>query len=188
MTFLSAGCSSDQIVNTDDRPATDLSQTPAAPQPPPTDNRHLANAFNYVGYPNGGTRYYFTTPSGRWACAIVPRVQAGCQSATNWRSGIDITGAPESVSDASGEPAPPNAIVVEREADSRFVALQQPEFTLDPGPANVLQFNRILAAAGFRCNVQESGVSCMSELSGKGFTFSDDGVVPQYTDVPADAP
>ena len=57
-----------------------------------------------------------------------------------------------------------------------------------PGPAKVLQFNRILAAAGFRCNVQESGVSCLSELSGKGFTFSADGYTPQYTDVPADAP
>jgi hypothetical protein len=52
-----------------------------------------------------------------------------------------------------------------------------------------LPFNRILAVAGFRCNVQESaGVACMSEISGKGFTFSQDGFVPQYTDVPANAP
>ena len=57
-----------------------------------------------------------------------------------------------------------------------------------PGPANSLQFNRILAAAGFRCNVQESGVSCLSESSGKGFTFSAEGFTPQYTDVPAGAP
>ena len=71
---------------------------------------------------------------------------------------------------------------------SPAVALDAPEFTLDPGPATVLPFNRILAVAGFRCNVQESGVSCISERSGKGFTFSDDGVFPQYTDVPADAP
>ena len=40
-----------------------------------------------------------------------------------------------------------------------------------------------LAAAGFRCNVQESGVSCQSDTSGKGFTFSADGFVPQYTDL-----
>jgi hypothetical protein len=52
----------------------------------------------------------------------------------------------------------------------------------------VLRFNRILAAAGFRCNVQESGVSCLSETSGKGFTFSAEGYTPQYTDVPANAP
>ena len=58
-----------------------------------------------------------------------------------------------------------------------------------PAPAKVLPFNRILAAAGFRCNVQEvTGVSCLSEFSDKGFTFSPDGFTPQYTDVPADAP
>ncbi len=51
-----------------------------------------------------------------------------------------------------------------------------PEFGLDPGPATVLPFNRILAVAGFRCNVQEAtGISCMSELTGKGFTFSAEG-------------
>ncbi len=52
-----------------------------------------------------------------------------------------------------------------------------------------MPFNKILAAAGFRCNVQETaGVSCLSEFSGKGFTFSADGVAPQYTDVPAEVP
>jgi hypothetical protein len=93
------------------------------------------------------------------------------------------------VTDAAGQPATPNAIVVPREGDPRFAALEQPEFWLNPGPAKVLPFNRILAAAGFRCNVQESsGVSCVSERSGRGFTFSAEGYAPQYTDVPAGAP
>lgn len=56
-------------------------------------------------------------------------------------------------------------------------------------PAAELPFNRILAVAGFRCNIQEAtGLSCQSELSGKGFTFSADGFTPSYTDVPATAP
>ena len=39
--------------------------------------------------------------------------------------------------------------------------------------------------ARFRCNIQEeTGVSCLSEQSGDGFTFSADGFVPQYTEVP----
>jgi hypothetical protein len=85
----------------------------------------------------------------------------------------------------SDEPDDVNAIVVEREGDARFVALEQPEFGLNPGPANTLQFNRTLAVAGFRCNVQEeAGVSCASELTGQGFTFSAEGFVPRYTDVP----
>jgi hypothetical protein len=120
----------------------------------------------------------------------VPHVEAGCHSATNWQSAIDIAGAPESVPDSAGAAVTPNALVIEREAaEPRFVALDQPEFALGAGSAAVLPFARTLAVAGFRCNVQEAtGVSCLSERSGKGFTFSDDGLVPQYTDVPADAP
>jgi hypothetical protein len=59
---------------------------------------------------------------------------------------------------------------------------------LDPGPAKVVAFNRILAVGGFRCNVQESGVSCVSDLTKNGFTFSADRYAPQYTDVPPNAP
>jgi hypothetical protein len=142
-----------------------------------------------VGHVGDITGYYFTTPSGKWKCAILSHAKAGCQSSSSWQSGLGIEGAPESVPDAAGEDTTPNAIVVDRDGDPQFVALEQPEFWLDPGPANALQFNRILAAAGFRCNVQEaSGVSCLSETSGKGFTFSADGYAPQYTDVPAGAP
>jgi hypothetical protein len=185
---VSTGCSGGRIVNTDEAPATAPATASAPPSSPPASNAHLANAFHYVAHPHGSAAYYFVTPSGRWACAIVPRVQAGCQSATNWQSGMAVDGAPDIVSD-SGEATAPNAIVVEREGDARFVALTEPKFILDPGPANQLEFNRILAAAGFRCNVQEAaGVSCMSETSGKGFTFSPDGFVPRYTDVPPDAP
>ncbi len=97
----------------------------------------------------------------------MPRVKAGCQSATG--SGMGITGEPDSVPDAAGEPAAPNAIIVEREGDAQFVALEDPESTSEqnsasePDKAKVLQFNKILAAAGFRCNVQEQhGVSCLS--------------------------
>jgi hypothetical protein len=31
-------------------------------------------------------------------------------------------------------------------------------------------------------------VSCLSEDSGAGFTFSADGFIPQYSEVPLDAP
>jgi hypothetical protein len=86
------------------------------------------------------------------------------------------------------QPDSTNAIVVDRDGDPQFVALDQPEFSLDSGTAKALPFNRILAAAGFRCNVQESGVSCQSDASGKGFTFSAEGFTPQYTDVPEGAP
>ena len=182
-----AGCSGATVIDTGEPPAqTAVAQT--APPSTPPSNAHLVNAYDYVGHAGETTGYYFTTPSGKWRCAILARTKAGCQASSSWRSGLGITGEPDSVPDAAGQDATPNAIVVDREGDPQFVALEQPDFWLDPGPANALQFNRILAAAGFRCNVQESGVSCQSETTGKGFTFSAEGFTPQYTDVPASAP
>ncbi|MDG5483527.1 hypothetical protein [Mycolicibacterium gadium] len=185
---LAAGCSTGTVTDADESPAAAPAGT-SSPSTPPPSNAHLANAFDYVAYPPAGTSYYFTSPSGNWACAIIPRDKVGCQSAANWPSAMGITGAPDAVPGADGDTTTPNALVIPRDGDAQFVALEEPEFALDPGPAKVLPFNRILAAAGFRCNVQESaGVSCLSEFSEKGFTFSADGFVPRYTDVPVEAP
>jgi hypothetical protein len=185
---LAAGCSGGTVTTTDESPTAAPAGTPSPSTPPPS-NAHLANAFDYVAYPPAGTSYHFTSPSGNWSCAIIPRDRVGCQSTANWPSAMGITGAPDSVPGSDGDAATPNALVIPRDGDAQFVALDEPEFALDPGPAKVLPFNRILAAAGFRCNVQEAtGVSCLSEFSDKGFTFSADGFVPQYTDVPAGAP
>ena len=172
-----AGCSGPTVVTTSETSATQAAAPPVASSPPPS-NAHLVNAFDYVGQAGDATAYYFTTPSGKWRCAIVTRTKAGCQASSSWRSGLGVQGEPDST----------NAIVVDEQGDPQFVTLDQPEFSLASGSAKALPFNRILAAAGFRCNVQESGVSCLSELSGKGFTFSADGFVPQYTDVPEGAP
>jgi hypothetical protein len=173
-----AGCSDVTVVNTSESPANTATAAPAAtPSAPPT-NAHLVNAFDYVAHVGDITGYYFTTPSGKWRCAILTHTKAGCQASSSWKSGLGVDGEPDST----------NAIVVDSDGDPQFVVLEQPEFWLQPGPAKVLPFNRIVAAAGFRCNVQESGVSCQSETSGKGFTFSADGYTPQHTDVPANAP
>lgn len=174
--LLAAGCSEPRVINTGE-PQNDSATAAPPPASAPASNAHLVNAFDYVGHTGDTTGYYFTTPSGKWRCAIVTRTKAGCQAAGNWQSGLGVEGEPDST----------NAIVVDRDGDPQFVALEQPEFWLASGSANTLQFNRILAAAGFRCNVQESGVSCQSEASGKGFTFSAQGFSPQYTDVPAGA-
>jgi hypothetical protein len=173
-----AGCSDVTVVNTGESPAQTATAAPAATPSAPPSNAHLVNAFDYVGHVGDTTGYYFTTPSGKWRCAILTHTKAGCQASSSWQSGLGIPDEPDGT----------NAIAVDRDGDPQFVELDQPEFSLVPGPANALQFNRILAAAGFRCNVQESGVSCQSETSGKGFTFSADGYTPQYTDVPVNAP
>lgn len=179
-------CESGTVVNTDEpRPTTQTSTTP----PPPLANRPtndaLVNAFDYAApQADGQTAYYFTSPSKRWVCAIVPRDTAGCQSATG--STIPITGAPDTVPGPDGTDAAPNAIQVGRLGDPRFATLDAPGYSLVPGPAAILPFGKVLIVSGFRCNVQEAtGISCASEVSGNGFTFSADGFTLQYTDLPA---
>jgi hypothetical protein len=172
-----SSCSAEPIINTSESPAEPATASTPAPSTP-SSNVHLVNAFDYVAHVGDITGYYFTTPSGKWRCAILTRTKAGCQASSSWQSGLGVP----------AEPAGANAIAVDRDGDPQFVTLEAPEFWLVPGPANALQFNRILAAAGFRCNVADSGVSCQSETSGKGFTFSAQGYTPQYTDVPSGAP
>ena len=184
--LIASGCADQRIINTGEPPVRTATTTP--PPSSPTSNAHLVNAFDYAAEVGGETGYYFTTPSGKWRCAILPRVKAGCQSASNWQSGLGIAGQPSTVPGAAGETVKPNAIVLDWEGGAHFAALDKPEFWLTPGPAKVVPFNRILAVAGFRCNVQESGVSCLGEPTNNGFTFSADRYLPQYTDVPPNAP
>ena len=86
-----------------------------------------------------------------------------------------------------GEPRTPDTILIDRVSDVRFVAIAADENatgTDTDTPIVTLPFGTVLQVAGFRCNVQEAtGVSCGSESSGKGFTFSADGYTAVYTDV-----
>jgi hypothetical protein len=182
--LVSAGCSDGTIVNTDDTPTPTAAAAPPAPSPSKRpSSEHLANAFDYAAQgPDGQTGYYFTSPSKRWVCAIFPRKTAGCQSSTG--SAIAVAGAPTSVPGPQAVDTAPNAIEIDSNADAQFVAIDPPGYAVIPGPATVLPFGQVLAVATFRCNVQEaSGISCLSEKSGKGFTFSADGYTFQYTDL-----
>ena len=185
LVLFSAACTGPTVINTEE--PTSQAAAPAAAPASTTrpSNAHLANAFGYATPVDGATGYAFTTPSGRWQCVIVPRTQASCGKAGGSASALGITGAPDEVPGPDGETVAPTAILVDRSGDPQFAALSASTVTDPPE----LPFNRILAVAGFRCNVQEAtGISCLSELSGKGFTFSADGFTTAYTDVPADAP
>ena len=134
---------------------------------------------------DGQSAYYFSTPSGRWQCAILPGDKAGCQGTGG---ALNIAGAPGDVPNAAGVQTPPNAIAIDPQGDARFAVVDPAQFA-PSRPANVLPFNQTLAVARFRCNIQETkGVSCLSEESGKGFTFSADGFNLQYSEVPLDTP
>ena len=183
--LVACGCTGPTVINTDD--PTPRAEPGVVSAPPTTGpgNDKLANAFDYAVRVEGVTGYYFTSPSGRWQCAIKPRLEAGCQSATAPASAISISGAPEEVPGPNGEPQSPNAIRVDRSRDAEFAVVAPTAFGPDPQPARELPFDRILAVAGFRCNIQEAtGISCLSESSGKGFTFSADDYRMDYSDLP----
>lgn len=185
-TLAVAGCTAGPVVNTDDAAPPKSGQPAAAPVTTPPNNAALVNAFDYAGHGDdptaSATGYYFTTPSGRWQCAIVPRIRAGCTGAGG--AALGIGGAPAAVPTPDGASGAPNALVLERDGDAHFASIPQAEFTPPSGEPNVLPFNKVLAAAAFRCNVQDAGVSCTSELSKKGFTFSGENYTLSYTDVP----
>jgi hypothetical protein len=178
----SVGCSGNVITTNE---ASKPSEEPAAAtSSAQSTNAKLLNAFDFYTSADNRSGYYFSTPSGSWRCVIVPRTWAGCQSASG-AGRIGVKGTPQTVTDADGSDATPNAIVVRTEGDATFAAFPADRFKSPAGPSKALPYNMILAAAGFRCNVQEKvGVSCFSEQTDNGFTFSNDGVHWRYTDVP----
>lgn len=183
LVLLAAGCGSPTVVNTGE-PWTPVQSAPPAPElPQHPSNRNLADAASFYIVSEGRKGYHFLTPSGRWHCMIVPHTSAGCRPSAS--SSLSIDGAPTAVPGPDGELTPPNTVIIDQVSDVTFTDTDPELFTVTPGPAATLPFGQVLAVAGFRCNVQEAtGVSCGSESSAKGFTFSADGYVPAYTDVP----
>ncbi|WP_395311699.1 hypothetical protein V4U86_13495 [Mycobacterium sp. AMU20-3851] len=183
--LLLAGCGSPTVVNTG-QPWTPV-ETPAPPPrlPDHPSNRTLADASEYYVATGTPKVYRFATPSGRWQCVIVPHASAGCRPASSTQ--LSIAGAPTSVPGPDGAPTAPDTIIIDRDSDVGFVeSVVDPDNATDAdAPVTTLPFGKVLQVAGFRCNVQElTGVSCGSESSGRGFTFSADGYTPVYTDVP----
>jgi hypothetical protein len=171
------------VVVTTDNAAPESAQQAAPTTTQRPSNANLVNAFDFYGQAGDRPGYFFTSPSGAWRCAITPHEQAGCQS-TKTATQLAITGVPATVTAADGTEVTPNALVVDSTGDAHFAKLGTEDLKPTSGPAQTLQFGQVLAAAGFRCNVQDLGISCISEDSKQGFTFSSDGYTPSYTDVP----
>ena len=176
-----AGCSSPISISNDTNQP--LPPAPAPTSSAPRTNDKLVNAFDfYARTDDDHAGYYFVSPSSSWRCVIVPRTWAGCQASGG---GLGVTGAPQTVTDDSGESVAPNAILVRTEGAAQFASVKAEEFKPPTGAAKTLPFDKILAAAGFHCNVQQqAGISCVSEETNQGFTFSASGAAWQYTDVP----
>lgn len=178
---LCTACADAVVVDTGESPPRAGTTVPTSPVGRSDPN--LVDASDYYVTTDGLKGYYFTTPSGKWSCAILPRSTAGCQAAAGAQA-MGIPGEPDTVTNADGETVAPNAIAVDDDGDTGFTWVARPGFSVKSGKAPVLDFTKTLAAAGFRCNVQEAGVSCLNEGTRKGFTFSPTGYSARYTPVP----
>ncbi|HZQ32921.1 MAG TPA: hypothetical protein VFB19_14450 [Mycobacterium sp.] len=175
-----AACSDPSVVTTGEappRPSTTVSATPTGRVDP-----NLVDAHAYYVTSDDVKGYYFATPSGKWTCAIIPHSKVGCQNAG--AKTLTLPGAPDTVQTVDGDTVAPNAIAVGDTGEPGFTWVDKPGFAPPSGAPLVLDFTKTLAAAGFRCDVQQAGVSCENESTQKGFTFSSDSYVPQYTPVP----
>ncbi len=178
---LASACADSVVVNSGESPPSTATTASAAPTGRTDPN--LVNGHDFYVTADDLKGYYFTTPSGRWSCAILPHSKAGCQVGSGAQD-MSIPGEPDTVVGADGQAMAPNAIAVADEGDAGFTWLPRPGFSVKSGEPLILDFGKTLAAAGFRCNVQQAGMSCMNESTKNGFTFSATGYSLRYTPVP----
>lgn len=185
-----AGCSREnapvaaiaETTSVSEQPTVEVSTTDP---PSPAATVSLVDPATFAWGQGGLRGFFFTTPSGLWRCAILADSaqsgtddqMAGCQPKTSIP--INVAGAPSVPDHYSGNATAPNAILVNTTDDAKFASLSQALFWRhDTTP--VLPYGQTLSTNGFSCNVQESGVSCRSDRSGKGFTFSTFGYQFEY--------
>ncbi|MFF0818417.1 hypothetical protein ACFYVR_25210 [Rhodococcus sp. NPDC003318] len=172
---LTTACSSSVDGNAGPAPVP-ATQTPATTaQPSPTTRTTTAvtttaapaaQAAEYMGNENGS--YYFTSPSGKFECAVVtaPAPVAGCH-------GQFPSDAPAVPTAGGSGTASANAIRVTAGKAGEFFNAGDPAFHRFDGPAKALPYGSPLRVQGFTCTVdQGSGVTCESG-TGHGFTVSD---------------
>lgn len=151
-------------------PTTTASTTPDKPttsSPPPTADPSQYKST--TGF------FYFTSPSGKFECAIVVTETsvAGCHGEFP-RSAPRVagSGAPESS-------VAPNTVEITAGSPARFLSSGDPRFHRFDGTAKELPYGLTLAVPGsgrsngLECRVEESsGVTCLDQV-GHGFTVSD---------------
>ncbi|MET4050625.1 MULTISPECIES: hypothetical protein [unclassified Rhodococcus (in: high G+C Gram-positive bacteria)] len=151
-------------------PTTTTSTTPDKPttsSPPPTADPSQ--------YKSTAGFFYFTSPSGKFECAIVVTETsvAGCHGEFP-RSAPRVagSGAPESS-------VAPNTVEITAGSPARFLSSGDPRFHRFDGTAKELPYGLTLAVPGsgrsngLECRVEESsGVTCLDQV-GHGFTVSD---------------
>ena len=75
MAALCSACANAVVVNTGEKPP--AAETTFSTSPVGRSDPNLVDASDYYVTTDGLKGYYFTTPSGKWNCAILPRTEVG---------------------------------------------------------------------------------------------------------------
>jgi hypothetical protein len=154
------------------QPPTTTTTTPSTTPPTTSPAPQTVDASRFEG---GSGFYYFTSPSGKFECAIVVTETsvAGCHGdfpPTAPR--VEGSGAPDSA-------VAPNTIELTAGSPARFLSSGDPRFHRFDGTARALAYGDTLAVPGsgesngLSCRVDEkTGVTCRDQV-GHGFTVSD---------------
>ena len=140
----------------------------------PSASKPAAGAVNPVDYGVGGN-YYFTSPSGKWQCAILaalPESETGCHGPF-----------PASVPRVPGSGAPdtmvaPNAVVMStRNQKAMLISMGDARFYPESRNSRALPYGRALTVGPITCTIDEAtGVSCDDTKTYHGFTVSETAV------------
>ena len=126
MAALCSACANAVVVNTGEKPP--AAETTLSTSPVGRSDPNLVDALDYYVTTDGLKGYYFTTPSGKWNCAILPRTEVGCQAAAGTQR-MGIPGEPDTVQTPDGEAVAPSAIAVGDEGQPGFIWLARPGFS-----------------------------------------------------------
>ncbi|MFT4087114.1 MAG: hypothetical protein QM658_08140 [Gordonia sp. (in: high G+C Gram-positive bacteria)] len=142
----------------------DATQPTATAEPTQTTSQ-AAETYRYLH--NG--QLYFTSPSGKWKCAILnyQSTIAGCH-------GPFPSTAPEVPASAGGGATRPNSIVLNAGQPGKFEHRGDPAYQrLDGGTTPVLPYGQSLTYGPVTCSIdQTTGVTCRN-TDGHSFTVSD---------------
>lgn len=150
--------------------------------------RQLATPNDYVSRGSRYPQWGFVTPSSEWMCVIGAYPSGGDNAAC----AVSPNQGPLPIADVPFAQAPtgeissqiPNVISIPESSDPAFRVVAEPIWS-GADPPRELPYDTVLQVGGFSCNVQRAGVSCRSDSTGMGFTFSTKGYELTYTDVPA---
>ena len=140
----------------------------------PSSSKLASGAVNPADYAVGGN-YYFTSPSGKWQCAILaaqPDSETGCHGHfPDFVPRVPGSGAPEVM-------VAPNAVVMStRNQKAMLISVGDARFYPESRNSRPLPYGRTLTVGPITCTIAEAtGVSCDDTKTDHGFTVSETAV------------